>query len=100
MPCLKEMPDLSELHARRGDINVVGLAYEDIQAEDMSAFLDQRPVSYPVAIVDTANPPPDFTTPRGLPTTYLIDPDGKVARQFLGPVTAGQIELVVAGVKE
>jgi len=99
-PCLKEMPELSDLHARRGDINVMGLAYEDIEADAMHAFLDERPVGYPIAIVDTANPPPDFATPRGLPTTYLIDPDGKVARQFLGPVTAQQIELVVAGAKE
>jgi len=96
-PCLKEMPELSDLHARRGDINVVGLAYEEIEADAMHAFLDERPVSYPIAIVDTDNPPPDFTTPRGLPTTYLIDPDGKVARQFLGPVTAAQIEGTMAG---
>jgi len=96
-PCLAEMPDLSELHARRGDINVVGLAYEEIEPDAMRAFLAERPVTYPIAIVDTNNPPPDFITPRGLPTTYLIDPDGKVARQFLGPVTSEQIELVVAG---
>jgi len=94
------MPELSDLHARRGDIQVVGLAYEEIEDDAMHAFLAERPVTYPVAIVDTANPPPDFLTPRGLPTTYLIDPDGKVARQFLGPVSAGQIELVVAAAKE
>jgi len=96
-PCLAEMPELSDLHARRGDIDVVGLAYEEIEPETMHAFLAEHPVSYPIAIVDTDNPPPDFTTPRGLPTTYLIDPDGKIARQFLGPVTSEQIELVVAG---
>jgi len=96
-PCLKEMPELSELHARRGDINVVGLAYEEIEAEEMRAFLDQRPVTYPVALVDVNNPPPDFTTPRALPTTYLIGPDGKLARQFLGPISAERIERVVAG---
>jgi len=96
-PCLKEMPELSELHARRGDINVVGLAYEEIEAEEMRAFLDQRPVTYPVAIIDVNNPPPDFATPRALPTTYLIGPDGKVARQLLGPITAERIERVVAG---
>jgi len=96
-PCLKEMPELSALHARRGDINVVGLAYEEIEADELRAFLAERPVSYPVAIVDVDHPPPDFTTPRGLPTTYLISPDGQIARQFLGPVTAGQIESVVAG---
>ena len=43
----------------------------------------------------------DFETPRGLPMTYLIGPDGKVAHQFLGPVDAGKIEqaIVAAGGK-
>ncbi|MBB4130697.1 TlpA disulfide reductase family protein [Xanthomonas sp. 3075] len=94
-PCLKEMPELSALHTMRDTIEVVGLAYEDITTADMQAFLKDHPVSYPVAILDPYQPPQDFATPRGLPMTYLIGPDGKVAKQFLGPVTAHDIETVV-----
>ncbi len=96
-PCLKEMPELSALHAMRSNIEVVGLAYEDIEPADMRAFLEKHPVAYPIAIIDTYDPPKDFATPRGLPMTYLIAPDGKVARQFLGPVTAPDIEAAIAG---
>jgi len=99
-PCLKEMPELSDLHARRGDINVVGLAYEEIAPEAMHAFLAERPLGYPAAIVDIDDPPPDFIPPRALPTTYLISPEGKIARQFLGPITSEQLERVVADAKE
>lgn len=95
-PCLKEMPELSELDQRRDDIDVVGLAYDDIEVADMQAFLKKSPVAYPIVIVDTFAPPADFATPRGLPTTYLIAPDGKVAKQFLGPVTAKEIEAQIA----
>jgi thiol-disulfide isomerase/thioredoxin len=91
-PCLKEMPELSALDAMRENIEVVGLAYEDIEVADMRAFLKKHPVVYPIAIIDVYNPPADFTTPRGLPMTYLIAPDGKVAKQFLGPVTSKDIE--------
>lgn len=91
-PCLKEMPELSALHTMRDTVEVVGLAYEDITTADMQAFLKDHPVSYPVAILDPYQPPQDFATPRGLPMTYLIGPDGKVAKQFLGPVTARDIE--------
>ena len=91
-PCLKEMPELSALHTMREQVEVVGLAYEDITVEDMRAFLEERPVSYPIVILDPMSPPADFATPRGLPTTYLLAPDGKVARHFLGPVTAYDIE--------
>jgi thiol-disulfide isomerase/thioredoxin len=95
-PCLKEMPELSALDKRREDLEVVGLAYEEIEPQAMRDFLKTRPVVYPVAILDVYNPPKDFATPRGLPMTYLIAPDGKVAKQFLGPVTAKEIEAVAA----
>lgn len=95
-PCLKEMPELSALHTMRDNIEVVGLAYEDTEVAEMQAFLKDHPVSYPIAMVDTYDPPKDFATPRGLPTTYLIAPDGTVAKQFVGPVTAHDIEAAVA----
>ena len=95
-PCRKEMPELSALHAMREEIEVVGLAYEDIEPEGMKAFLQKLPVTYPIVLVDTYNPPEDFAVPRGLPLTYLIAPDGKVAKEFLGPVTAHDIEARIA----
>lgn len=95
-PCLKEMPELSALDAMREHIAVIGLAYEEIEPEAMRAFLKQHPVVYPIAILDVYDPPADFATPRGLPMTYLIAPDGKVAKQFLGPVTAKEIEAAIA----
>ena len=94
-PCLKEMPELSALHAMREQVEVVGLAYEDIGLEEMRAFLVEHPVAYPIVIVDPMDPPRDFATPRGLPITYLIAPDGKLARQFLGPVTAHELETAI-----
>ena len=98
-PCIKEMPELSELDARREDVQVVGLAYEEIEPQAMRDFLTARPVVYPIVILDVYNPPADFATPRGLPMTYLVAPDGTVAKQFLGPVTAHEIEaaIVAAG---
>lgn len=91
-PCLKEMPELSALDAMREHIVVVGLAYEDNTPEAMQAFMKEHPVVYPIALVDVYDPPNDFETPRGLPMTYLIAPDGAVAKQYMGPVTARMIE--------
>ena len=95
-PCIKEMPELSALDKQRDDIEVIGLAYEEIEPQAMRDFLKQRPVVYPIAILDVYSPPTDFATPRGLPMTFLIAPDGKVAKQFLGPVTAHQIAAEVS----
>lgn len=91
-PCLKEMPELGELAKQRKDVAVIGLAYEDIEPQAMREFLTRRPPGYPVAILDTLNPPADFEAPRGLPMTVLIRPDGHVAKTILGPVTRASLE--------
>lgn len=90
-PCLKEMPDLAAFDAARADVKVIGLAYEEIDEKAMRDFLAVRPAGYPISIVDPYAPPADFDTPRGLPMTYLIAPDGTVAKKFLGPVTSEQL---------
>lgn len=96
-PCIKEMPELDAFDARRKDVEVLGLAYEEIAVDEMRAFLRQRPVKYPIALVDTYDPPADFPTPRGLPMTYIIAPDGKIAKEFMGPVTQADLAAVIDG---
>lgn len=99
-PCLKEIPDLNALDEGRDDVTVVGLAYEETTPDALRAFYAEkvRP-TYPVAIVDVYNPPADFETPRGLPYTVLVDPDGRVAKQFLGPVTGADIAAAIDAAK-
>jgi len=94
-PCIEEMPQLSKL-AARDDVDVIGLAYEDIEPQAMRDFLAERKPAYPIAIVDTGNPPADFDTPRGLPMTVLVAPDGSVAKTVLGPVTIAVIDEAIA----
>lgn len=94
-PCLKEMPDLSALHQRRKDLTVIGLAFEDTDAATLSTFLENHPVSYPIAQVDPFQPPLDFAAPRGLPLTYVIDPQGVLREEFLGPVTGEGLERAI-----
>jgi thiol-disulfide isomerase/thioredoxin len=100
-PCLKEIPDLDAFDRAREDVEVIGLAYEEIERPDMEAFLKEHPFSYPVALVDVYAGLPDFPIPRGLPMTYVIGPDGKVAKQFLGPVDMAVLaELVKAPARQ
>lgn len=95
-PCLEEMPELSALASLRSHVEVLGLAYEDIEPDAMREFLDRHPVTYPVAIIDTLDPPADFPSPPGLPMTWLVAPDGTLAGEFLGPVTAASLEQAIA----
>ncbi|MEO8459971.1 MAG: TlpA disulfide reductase family protein [Dokdonella sp.] len=95
-PCIKEMPDLSAYVAAHANVTAVGLAYEDTDRAEIEAFLKAHPVVYPVSQVDSDHPPKDFELPRGLPTTYLIAPDGTVAKLFTGPIDAKDIDAVIA----
>jgi hypothetical protein len=50
---------------------------------------------YPVAQVTLDKPLKDFDEPRGLPTTYLIAPDGTVATHFIGPINAAKLDAAI-----
>ncbi len=88
VPCIKEMPAISKFVATHGNVRAIGLAYDDSAPADIRAFLRKHPVVYPVAQVPLDKPVKDFDEPLGLPTTWLIGPDGKVAKRFVGPVDA------------
>ena len=99
-PCLKELPDISAfVAAHKATVAAIGLDFEDTDKADVLKFLKSHPLSYPVAQVDIDNPPKDFDVPKGLPNTYVIAPDGQVAKVFLGPVTGKDLAAVIAGGK-
>ncbi len=97
VPCIKEMPDISRFVAAHQNATAIGLAYEDSEPADIRAFLAKHPVVYPIAQVSLDQPPKDFDEPRGLPTTYLINPDGEVAKHIVGPVTEASLEAIIGG---
>lgn len=94
-PCRKEIPELSELHQQRQDVTVLGIAYEDVDAEMFEEFLQEFHVSYPILVADVYLPPEPFGAPRVLPTTIILDPSGRSVKAFLGPVTRQDIEAFV-----
>ncbi len=100
-PCLEEIPDLVDFHDRHknSDAVVVGVNFEDIGVERLEAFVDSYLMTYPVLRSDPYKPSPLGAVP-GLPTTYVIDPDGnKVARQ-VGPITGEQLEAFIEAKKK
>jgi hypothetical protein len=91
------MPELSALHDQREDVTVLGLAYEDVEENDFEDFLRESPVSYPILLVDVYEPPQPFGAPRVLPTTIILDREGRAVKSYLGPVTREAIERFIDG---
>lgn len=98
-PCIKELPELSRFVSTHDNVRAIGLAYEDTEVEEIKAFLAKHPVSFPIAQVDTFDPPKSLEVPRGLPTTYVIAPDGSVAKKFMGPIDEAALR-DVTGIKD
>ncbi|MET0232053.1 MAG: TlpA disulfide reductase family protein [Rhodanobacteraceae bacterium] len=95
-PCIKEMPDISKFVASRDDVRAIGLAFGGEELSDVTDFLKAHPVQYPIANVPLETPPKDFGAPKALPTTYLITPDGSIAKKFTGPITSKDLENAIA----
>lgn len=94
-PCIREMPEISRFVKTHVNVRAIGLAYDDSDPQDIRAFIAQHPVSYPIAQVTLDKPPKDFDDPANLPVTYVIAPDGRVAKRFLGPVNATSLAAVM-----
>jgi len=94
-PCVEEMPELQRFAARHATAGpqVVGLALDTREA--VRGFLARVPVHYPI-VLDTPGPA-DASVKLGnaqglLPYSVLVDADGRVLRQKLGPFKPGEIE--------
>jgi len=97
-PCKQEMPVLEELHQTREDLQVIGVMHDSVENEQMQAFLESLGVSYTVV-----RPLLRVTKAYGgvgaLPTTILIDSDGRVVRRYVG-ATEEQLEGLIRDVDD
>ncbi|HSA80910.1 MAG TPA: TlpA disulfide reductase family protein [Geminicoccaceae bacterium] len=86
-PCLREMPSLDRLQAKLGGdrLQVVALSIDRGGVEQIEAFYEEVGIRHLEIYRD-----PKATTSRalgafGLPTTVVIDPDGREVGRVLGP---------------
>ena len=100
-PCQEEIPDLVEFHDRHkdGDAVVIGINFEDIGEEQLSDFVDSFLISYPILRSEPLAETPLGAIP-GLPTTFIVAPDGSPVARQVGPVTGKQLEDYIARKKK
>jgi thiol-disulfide isomerase/thioredoxin len=96
-PCLEEIPDLVDLYeANRERLVVLGVSYEEVNEEYLREFVESHMISYPVMRMDPY-PVTPFGPISGLPTTFIVSPEGKTLAQQQGPVTREAIERYITG---
>ncbi len=90
-PCRESMPKLERLQRRFGDRLLVvgvtrfysGAAERRQELEEITSFLEERGVHYPILIEDTEGTHRAYRVAL-LPTTVIIQPNGEVTHYWIG----------------
>jgi cytochrome c biogenesis protein CcmG/thiol:disulfide interchange protein DsbE len=99
VPCQREHPELvnfDEAHRETGDARVVSVLYDDSPA-DAREFFDRNGGDWPV-VLDEGRIAMDYGV-TGVPETYLVAPNGRVAVKLIGGVTQDGLDRVIADIE-
>lgn len=99
-PCLSEIPELIEFHEKHMDKDavVIGVNFEDIGMVELKEFTQDYFINYPI-VQEKPAAKSVLGSISGLPTSFLISPQGEIIAVQTGPVTAKMIEDFIDGQK-
>jgi thiol-disulfide isomerase/thioredoxin len=94
-PCREEIPELLELKKEFKDrLEIVGISEDDDPPESVVKFAKQKGMNYPI-VMATQELIDSYGGVAALPTSFLIDPQGRVVQKHSGlyPIEAYQLEI-------
>ena len=83
-PCKKAMPLLAELQKQYGEkgVVVVGVSVDEVKT-DMEAYLKKNPMPFAI-LRDPKGRLAEQLNMQGVPTSYVVGPDGKICAVHRG----------------
>lgn len=96
VPCQEETPQLQSFvsqHAAAHDAVVLGVAFDPSDVSHLAAYLRSVHATWPA--VDDPSAEVAYGVSQ-IPQSYLVDPQGTVVAKFFGPLTAAQVDKVMA----
>ena len=95
-PCLEEIPDLVSLHDnKKNNLVVLGIAMDYRNPKEVLAYAEQQMISYPIILGDYEMAA-QIGQIKGLPTTYLYNPQGKVVAYNVGALSRETVEQYIS----
>jgi thiol-disulfide isomerase/thioredoxin len=90
-PCIKEIPDFIQLRAKYASqgFEIVGVSIDPIAqqgggAAAVAPFMKRYNINYPIWMINDAAALGQYPMGQGIPTTYVIDRNGRVAQKYIG----------------
>ena len=86
--CIQEIPELNNFNENIKDKNIVfyGVDYDELSLDSLKSSIASVDIKFPVLTAD-----PGFLWNLGsvevIPTTFIINPEGRVAKVITGPNT-------------
>lgn len=95
-PCRVEMPGFQQLYDAKHDqgFTVLGISTDQTGRDHVAAFLRERNITYPVAMA-TSEAVTRFGAANVLPTSYLLDRQGRIRYTVQGVFTKLALEQAV-----
>ncbi len=86
-PCRSEMPDMQKFHETYDDVVIlaVNLTETERSKTNVTNFLEEYEITFPV-LLDNETVVGNIYNTRALPTSYLINSDGKIHNIATGPL--------------
>ena len=93
-PCIEEIPNFNTLNAEQDSDKFVmlGITVESGSFEDVEPYIERLGIEYPVVMGDE-DVVTGFGGLIGFPTTFVVSPDWKIYKKYLGMKT-GKKELI------
>lgn len=89
--CREEMPALQEMYGRNvGKFALIGVSLDDEPAKVVPPFAQANKITFPLFVSD--RPSLNEWAVRGLPTTFLLDADGRIVKRWMGGLDASAVE--------
>lgn len=92
VPCRVEHPELKQFEAQHQGANsptILAVAYDKNDIDSARSWFAQQGGDWPV-VPDSGGTAISYGV-RGLPESYVVNPDGKIAAQVTGGVTAAEL---------
>jgi len=87
-PCRAEIPDLVALQAQYRDrLQIIGVSQDEGSIEVVKRFAEQQRMNYPIVMM-TPELEKAFAGISALPTSFLIDREGRIVQRHVGMLNA------------
>jgi thiol-disulfide isomerase/thioredoxin len=92
-PCRAEIPSLIALQQKyRDQIQIIGVSEDDIPPAQVKKFTEDNHFNYPV-VMNSPALEKIFTGVAALPTSFVVDRDGRLVQRHVGMLQAGYTEV-------